>query len=271
MPQQNPFQHTASTFQAVTGISIEPGHIELILRLHRVSSFWGRTNKVAADITPAANMPPPAKPDAVLKLTGTAFEFMAAGEELPTSAVAALCASTGLSPVDFKPKKVETGTIEEPLHLPPIKSGEHSYISSSFSSDPYYPWQIVVICRDKDPANSYAVNYSTRPTMEEFAEHYAKYENRTHWVHVNDFTSREKKVVSETFWAELKAFRDAPKAGPVQEAQAGKVSAEEKPFKLTYFVGANQTADKYFDTAPAAWVIAYHHNAYGKAFVTEQK
>ncbi|MFE0305518.1 hypothetical protein, partial [Bacillus altitudinis] len=208
MPHQNPFQHTASAFQAVTGISINPEHIELLLRLHRVSSFWGRANKTAADT------PTPPKPHAGLKLMGTAFEIIAAGEELPTSDMAALCAGTGLSPVDFKPENVETGTIEEPLHLPPIKSGEHSYISSDFKPDPYYPWQIVVICREKNMANSYAVNYSVRPTMDEFAEHYAKYENRTHWVHVNDFTSREKKVVSEIFWKELAQYRNTPTAGP---------------------------------------------------------
>lgn len=262
MPHQNPFQHTASAFQAVTGISINPEHIELLLRLHRVSSFWGRTNKTAADGAPVAVAPRAPASSVTIEAPVTNFDWAAVSTQ-PTSSQHADAQVVSVEPV--------TGTIEAPLHRPPVKAGERFYITSDFAKDPYYPWQIIVICRLKNPANSYAVNFSGRPTMEEFAEHYAKFEGQTHWVHVNDFTGREKKVVSETFWKELREHRKNPKAGPVQEAQAGEVSAEEKPFKLTYFVGANRTADKYFDTEPAAWVIAYHHNAYGKAFVTKRK
>ena len=267
MPQQNPFQHTASTFQAVTGISIEPEHIELLLRLHRVSNFWGRTSKQAADGTPAAAAPhAPASP---VTIESPFIPVTAGASAFPTPPGSSQRSDE--QTVSVEPVKTETGTIEAPLHRPPVKAGERFYITSDFAKDPYYPWQIIVICRLKNSANSYAVNFSGRPTMEEFAEHYAKFEGQTHWVHVNDFTGREKKVVSETFWKELREYRKNPKTGPVQEAQAGEVSAEEKPFKLTYFVGENKTADKHYETAPAAWVIAYHNNAYGKAFVTELK
>lgn len=267
MSHQNPFQHTASTFQAVTGISIEPGHIELILRLHRVSSFWGRTIRASVDGAPVAVAP--RAPASSVTIEAPVINITSGSSATLTPLDSSQRSDQQI--VSVEPVKTEAGTIEAPLNRPPVKSDAHSYISSDFTPDPYYPWQIVVICREKNPANSYAVNYSTRPTVEEFSEHYAKFESRSHWVHVNDFTSREKKVVSEIFWKELAQHRNAPKAGPVQEAQAGEVSAEGKPFKLTYFVGANKTADKYFDTAPAAWVIAFHHNAYGKAFVTEQK
>lgn len=261
MPHQNPFQHTANAFHAVTGLTINPEHIDLLLRLHRVSNYWGRANKEANTDALTTEKPPVTlgSPSVTLHTSG----------DLTVNAPAIVNPLKGGQVFRAKLERMEpVGTIEAPLHRPPAKAGERFYITSDFARDPYYPWQIVVICRLKDGSNSYAVNFSGRPTMEEFEEHYVKFDNRTHWVHVNDYTSREKKVVTEEFSKELSQYRNSPKAGPAQEAQAGEELAEGKRFKLTYFVAAGKTTHKLYETEPSAWVISMYSNAHGKAFVT---
>lgn len=61
-----------------------------------------------------------------------------------------------------------------------------------------YDWQIVVLSREKDSSDSYVVHFPHEPNQLQFEEHFIKFIDRTHYVHVNEWAKGPKEWVSIT-------------------------------------------------------------------------
>lgn len=59
--------------------------------------------------------------------------------------------------------------------------------SESRNHIPGYDWQIIVLHREKDPDQTYFMHFAQMPTQAQLNEHFVKFHDRTHYVHVNEY------------------------------------------------------------------------------------
>lgn len=151
---------------------------------------------------------------------------------------------------------------------PPIRNTNRDHIQG-------FDWQIVVLSRQKERADTYIVHFAHMPTQAEFAEHFALYHARTHYVHCNEWvnykwegiTSRfdttlpekelraQNKVVCTSLAPELKG-RDVSMTdmtAPWEEA--------DKPFRIRYYSDEmKRVRFTYVDKKPTGAEMAHFHH-----------
>lgn len=161
---------------------------------------------------------------------------------------------------------------------PPIRTATRDHIQG-------YDWQIVVLDRWKDTSNSYAVHFAEMPTQREFDEHFAKYHQRTHYVHVNEWVNFGWEGITERYdrtnhlklkpspevsAEELRVPDKVVRVAPAPELKGRDVSAPaltdpweqpEKPFRIRYYsdvLGA--VTFHYTDKKPTGAEMAHFHH-----------
>ena len=140
---------------------------------------------------------------------------------------------------------------------PPIRTHDREHIQG-------YDWQLVVLCREKNPENSYIMHYAEKPKQAEFNEHYALYDAQTHFVHLNEWKGRDWVGITHHFSGHYY------KPNPNQKPGGRDVSApalgdpwEEagKAFRIRYYsdvMGAVRY--QYVDKKPSGSEMAHFHH-----------
>lgn len=152
---------------------------------------------------------------------------------------------------------------------PPITSGERAHI-------PGYDWQICVLSRQNDMEDSYIVHYAYMPTQKEFDEHYAKYQQRTHYVHVNEWVNYGWEGITRSYDTtsvarQLQEPDPVVRTAPAPELRGRDVSAspvtapweqEDKPWRIRYYSDtAGAVIFHYVDKRPTSAEMAHFHHA----------
>ncbi len=151
---------------------------------------------------------------------------------------------------------------------PPITNDNRDHI-------PGYDWQIVVLRRDKSWDGSYVIHSAVMPTQREFAEHFAHFRARTHYVHVNEWvhnrwesiTTRYDTSTPET---ELREPNKVVRTAPAPELQGRDVSVPpmsdpweeaDKPWRIRYYSDVMQRVIfTYIDKKPTGAEMAHFHH-----------
>ncbi|AXF51473.1 hypothetical protein PQA73_gp45 [Erwinia phage Pavtok] len=156
---------------------------------------------------------------------------------------------------------------------PPIRTRERAHI-------PGYDWQILVLDRDRNPENSYIMHYALKPKQAEFNEHYAHFDARTHYVHLNEKRGREWVSITDNFAPffykpaptqreaaprivhEAKAPEPKPAGRDVSTPELSTPWAEpEKAFRIRYYSDvAGAVIYYYVNKKPSGSEMAYFHH-----------
>lgn len=123
-----------------------------------------------------------------------------------------------------------------------------------------YDWQIVVLSREKDPSDSYVVHFAYQPTQEQFEEHFTKFVDRTHYVHVNEWDRlRDDWVGVTSHYANT--YQDRSEHNPRWE-QA------DMAYRVRYYDReTGQLTFKYVPRKPSGNELATYHHIKGFAVV----
>lgn len=139
-----------------------------------------------------------------------------------------------------------------------------------------YDWQIVVLSRDKDADNSYVVHFAFMPTQAQFDEHFVKFHDRTHYVHVNEWVHGNWEGITDRYdrsapTAALTKPDAVVRTAPAPELRGRDVSQppmstawEEpaKPWRIRYFSDvAQEVIFSYCDKRPTSAQMAHFHHA----------
>ena len=151
---------------------------------------------------------------------------------------------------------------------PPIKSESRLHI-------PGYDWQIVVLHRLKDPAKTYIMHYAEMPTQAEFAEHFALFHARAHYVHCNEWVNNGWQGITDRYDTSapekvLRAPNKVVRTAEAPEMKGRDVSQPplnhpweepDKPYRIRYYsdeVGFIRFT--YVDKKPTSTVMAHFHH-----------
>lgn len=163
------------------------------------------------------------------------------------------CNAVGAEPSQQKATGIDAAW-DEPYVAQPITTSKRDHIQG-------YDWQIVVLSREKDASDSYAVHFANLPTTEQFQEHFAKFIARTHYVHVNEWHRHEREWVSIT--------TRYTGTGRVEKDHDPRWEQDDMAYRIRYYdreTGA--LTFKYVPRKPSGNEIAtYHHT---KGFATVQ-
>ncbi len=144
---------------------------------------------------------------------------------------------------------------DEPYVAQPITTSERDHIQG-------YDWQIVVLSREKDPRDSYVVHFAHHPTQEQFEEHFAKFVDRTHYVHVNEWHRHEREWVGiTTRYAECVTQ-------PFKQDHDPRWEQVDMAYRVRYYDReTGQLTFKYMPRKPSGNELATYHHLKGFAVV----
>lgn len=168
-------------------------------------------------------------------------------------------------------KTVTSVTVhDKPRYLPPpITNSERDHI-------PGYDWQICVLSRVKNTDDSYIVHYALQPTQAQLNEHFIKFHERTHYVHVNEWRNLGWDGITERYdrsvpTAALTAPNKIVRTAPAPELRGRDVSAPamateweqpEKPWRTRYYSDeAKSVIFFYSDKKPTSRELMHFHHA----------
>lgn len=146
-----------------------------------------------------------------------------------------------------------------------FRAGADSFESNDFAHVDGYDWQIVAIDRWKNSFNSWAVHFSRMPTKEEFEKQFKHFEDRTHYVHVNEWRGGK--------WVSITEEYTGKKVKP-EEAKETFTTTEEWPLGKTHRIKfwdqrVNAYNYVYFDRHPGGIVLHKYHST--KCYAVVQK
>lgn len=151
---------------------------------------------------------------------------------------------------------------------PPIQNRDRRHI-------PGYDWQICVLARDKDPAQTYMMHYAYMPTQRQLDEHFSKFHDRTHYVHVNEWVNEKWEGITSRYdtSAPVEALTQPNpivRTAPAPELRGRDVSmpqmsAEweqpEKPWRIRYYSDELKgVVFFYADKKPTSREMAHFHH-----------
>lgn len=152
---------------------------------------------------------------------------------------------------------------------PPIRNQSRDHIQG-------YDWQICVLSREKNPDDTYVIHYAEMPTQGELDEHFVKYHERTHYVHVNEWINWGWEGITDRYdRSESAAALTKPNAvvrtAPAPELRGRDVSQPpmsaaweepEKPWRIRYFSDvAQEVIFSYCTKRPTSAQMAHFHHA----------
>lgn len=152
---------------------------------------------------------------------------------------------------------------------PPIHNHDRDHILG-------YDWQIVVLSREKNEQDSYMVHYAEMPTQAQLSEHFVKFHERTHYVHVNEWVNYGWEGITERYdrSAPTKALSQSNKVvrtAPAPELRGRDVSApsisspweqEDKAWRIRYYSDTSGAVIfHYCDKRPTSAEMAHFHHA----------
>lgn len=139
---------------------------------------------------------------------------------------------------------------------PPIRTNDREHIQG-------YDWQLVVLCREKNPENSYIMHYAEKPKQAEFNEHYALYDAKTHYVHLNEWKGRDWVGITHNFSGHY--YKPNPNQKPGRDVSAPALAdpweEDGKAFRIRYYsdvLGAVRY--QYVDKKPSGSEMAHFHH-----------
>ena len=152
---------------------------------------------------------------------------------------------------------------------PPIKSSSREHIQG-------YDWQICVLSREKNPDDTYVIHYAEMPTQGQLDEHFVKYHERTHYVHVNEWVNWGWEGITDRYdrsasAATLTKPNSVVRTAPAPELRGRDVSQPpmsaaweepEKPWRIRYFSDvAQEVIFSYCTKRPTSAQMAHFHHA----------
>lgn len=152
---------------------------------------------------------------------------------------------------------------------PPITTDNRDHI-------PGYDWQIVVLSRVKDRSDSYVIHYAEMPTQAEFDAQYIKFQQQTHYVHVNEWVNWGWEGITKCYDTSSVAKKlqepdQVVRTVTAPELRGRDVSAspvttpweqEDKAWRIRYFSdAAGAVIFHYTDKRPTAAETAHFHHA----------
>lgn len=158
-------------------------------------------------------------------------------------------------PAQQKATGIDAASSDEPYVAQPITTSERDHIQG-------YDWQIVVLSREKDPRDSYVVHFAYQPTQEQFEEHFAKFVDRTHYVHVNEWHRHEREWVGiTTRYAECVTQ-------PFKQDHDPRWEQDDMAYRVRYYDReTGQLTFKYMPRKPSGNELATYHHLKGFAVV----
>lgn len=151
---------------------------------------------------------------------------------------------------------------------PPIKCSSRDHILG-------YDWQICVLSRAKNMEDSYAVHFAEMPTQVQFNEHFVKFHERTHYVHVNEWVNHGWEGITDRYdrsapAAALTKPNAIVRTAPAPELRGRDVSLPpmsadweqpEMPWRIRYYSDAAKGAVFFYtDKKPTAREMAHFHH-----------
>lgn len=152
---------------------------------------------------------------------------------------------------------------------PPIQNHDRDHILG-------YDWQIVVLSREKDERDSYMVHYAEMPTQAQFIEHFVKFHERTHYVHVNEWVNYGWEGITERYdrsapASSLTRKNEVVRTATAPELRGRDVSAppvsspweeQDKAWRIRYYSDATGAVIfHYCDKRPTSAEMAHFHHA----------
>lgn len=135
-------------------------------------------------------------------------------------------------------------------------------ITSKRDHIPGYDWQIVVLSREKDASDSYAVHFAYQPTQEQFEEHFAKFVARTHYVHVNEWHRGERE------WVGITPRYAACVTQPFKQDHDPRWEQADMAYRVRHFDReTGELSFLYLKTKPTGAELAKYHHTKGFAVV----
>lgn len=136
----------------------------------------------------------------------------------------------------------------------PITTSQRDHIQG-------YDWQIVVLSREKDPRDSYVMNFAHQPTQEQFEEHFAKFVASTHYVHVNEWHRGDREWVGIT---NIKYETERP----LKPEHNPRWEQADMAYRVRYYDReTGQLTFKYMPRKPSGNELATYHHLKGFAVV----
>ena len=125
-----------------------------------------------------------------------------------------------------------------------------------------YDWQIVVLSREKDASDSYAVHFAHQPTQEQFEEHFVKFVARTHYVHVNEWHRHERE------WVGITTRYSERATDPLKQDHDPRWEQDDMAYRVRYYDReTGQLTVKYMPRKPSGNELATYHHLKGFAVV----
>ena len=168
-------------------------------------------------------------------------------------------------------KTVTSVTVDDKKRYtpPPIHNHDRDHILG-------YDWQIVVLSREKNEHDSYIVHYAEMPTQAQLDEHFVKFHERTHYVHVNEWMNYGWEGITERYdrtapASSLTRKNEVVRTAPAPELRGRDVSAppvsspweqEDKAWRIRYYSDvAGAVIFHYVDKRPTSAEMAHFHHA----------
>ena len=175
---QTALKKTIVMFKTITGKDLTEREASLFINLLDLTE--GYLTPYAVSVKGTAQTP---------EALGIAMKELAQAGQVLGKATDSCCNVAGADP--GQNKSVLDGFADDVYIAQPIITSKRDHI-------PGYDWQIVVLSREKDASDSYAVHFAYQPTQEQFEEHFAKFVARTHYVHVNEWHRGDREWVGIT-------------------------------------------------------------------------
>ena len=167
---QTALKKTVVMFKTLTGKEITEEEGSIFINLLDMTE--GYLNPYAVSVTGTAQS---------LEALGIAMKELAQAGQVLGKATDSSCNVASAEPGQNKSAQAGLDGFADDVYIAqPITTSKRDHIQG-------YDWQIVVLSREKDASDSYAVHFAHQPTQEQFEDHFAKFVARTHYVHVNEW------------------------------------------------------------------------------------
>lgn len=235
-------QATSETAAEVLTTERAPGPVNL-----EIPAFIGR--EVEKAVAPAPEQPQSAV--AVLEEAmsrDTVFELVEATKDsAPAEEPAPIAPEPKTPRFTFEPAK-------EKYAPPPIRTQERQHI-------PGYDWQILVLDRNRNPDDSYIMHYAEKPKQAQFDEHYALFDARTHYVHLNEKRGRDWVAITDNYAPFF--YKPAPKPEPAPRI-VHEAKAPEQDLELVGRDVSQPAISAPWEQPDMAFRIRYHSDVMGR-------